>query len=53
MDCGVATGVVSFEFIVSSNKFITTNFGYGGEFSSSTLLPIIKLANIRRSNFLL
>ncbi len=53
MKCGVSGNMVSFEFIVFFSKFFIVFFGYGREFSFSTLLLIILLTNINSSNALL
>jgi hypothetical protein len=50
---GVVVRVVSSKFVVSFFEFIIASFGYGGELSSSILLPIILLVDTKRFNFLL
>jgi hypothetical protein len=44
-DYGVVVGVVFSKFVISFSEFVTTFFGYGGEFSFSTSLIVIELAD--------
>jgi hypothetical protein len=50
-DYGVVIKVVFSKFVVSSSKFITTSFEYGGELSSSMSLLVIKLADTKNPTF--
>ncbi len=52
-NCGVVVEMESSIFVVSSFEYATKSFKFGGKLSSLTSLLVIKLVDIRTSNFLL